>query len=290
MASTVLLRRRIRSVRETGRVCRALEMIATARMRRAQEVARRGRPYARMMREVVSRLAPREVSAESHPLFQRREVRRIAVVHISTDRGLCGALNSDLNAAVRQFAASQSVPVGFVAVGRRGRRFLARIGVDIIAEFSGISDRPTFVDTLPISRVVVDEYTRRQVDRVFLAYPRFISAGTWKVTIELLLPVEVSGAVDYGVDYLYEPSPAEILDSLLVSYVESRIYQATVELSASGHSARMVAMHDASNNAREVADDITAALNKIRQETVTEEIRNITATAQAFGEARHGEG
>jgi F-type H+-transporting ATPase subunit gamma len=180
--------------------------------------------------------------------------------------------------------------VGFVAVGRRGRRFLARIGADIVAEFSGISDRPTFVDTLPISRVVVDEYTRRQVDRVFLAYPRFVSAGTWKVTIELLLPVEVSGAVDYGVDYLYEPSPGEILDSLLVSYVESRIYQATVELSASGHSARMVAMHDASNNAREVADDITATLNKIRQETVTEEIRNITGTARAFGEARHGEG
>jgi F-type H+-transporting ATPase subunit gamma len=243
-----------------------------------------------MIREVVSRLAPREATEEAHPLFQRREVRRIALVHMTTDRGLCGALNSDLNEAVRHFAATQSLPVVFVAVGRKGGRFLARMGWDTIAMFTGLSDRPTFADTLPVSRVVVDEYTGGAVDQVFLAYPRFVSTGKWKVTIELLLPVEVSRAGDHGVDYLYEPSPGEILDSLLVSYVESRLYQAIVELAASGHSARMVAMHDASNNARELADDITASLNKIRQETVTEEIRNITATARAFGEARHGEG
>ena len=285
MATTQILRRRIRSIEGTAKICRAMEMIATAKMRRAQDQATAGRPYAGKISQVIADLAVEaRVTREVHPLLQKREIQKIAILHISTDRGLCGGLNANLNRFVASFILEQTVPVTVVTIGRKGRAFMLRTGQNIRAEFTGISDRPTLLETLPISRVIIDDYTNGEVDQVYLAYPRFATTMVQRPTMEVLLPIEpVTFPRGETAEYIYEPKASVVLNDLLPRYVEMKVYHAILELVGSEQSARMVAMRNASDNAKELIQDLTLALNKVRQETITKEICDISGGAEALG-------
>jgi len=284
MASIQILRRRIRSVQGTTKIVRAMEMVATAKMRRTQQRALAGRPYTEKIRQVISDLAiePR-VKGKILPLFEKREVKKIALLHMGTDRGLCGGLNTNLNRLVAEFILQQKVPVTVITVGRKARAFARIAKLDVRAEFSGISDRATMQDTMPISRVVIDDYSKGEVDLVYLAYPDFISTMVQKPTIQTLLPIEPTKLPPGQVaEYIYEPDPFSVLNALLPRFVEMEIYHAILELIASEQSARMVAMRNAGDNAEELIKDLTLSLNKVRQEMITKEICDISGGAEAL--------
>jgi F-type H+-transporting ATPase subunit gamma len=261
-----------------------MEMVATAKMRRAQEQAVAGRPYSEKITRVIADLAGQARVAEAvHPLLQKREVRRIAVVHITTDRGLCGGLNANMNRLVAGYTLEQNLAITLVTVGRKGRSFMVRASQSIRAEFTGISDRPSLLETMPISRIVIEDYSNGEVDLVYLAYPRFVTTVVQRPTMEVLLPIEPAELPSgQAVEYIYEPQPAMVLDELLPRYVEMKVYHAILELVASEQSARMVAMRNASDNARELIEDLTLTLNKVRQETITKEICDISGGAEAL--------
>jgi F-type H+-transporting ATPase subunit gamma len=284
MVSTRILRRRIHSVENTAKICKAMEMIATAKMKRAQDQAQAGRPFAEKIEQVIADLAVHpQVGGQTHPLLERREVKKIAVIHITTDRGLCGGLNANMNRMVAGFMIEQSAPVDVVTVGRKGRSFMLRSGQTIRAEFTGISDQPTLMETLPISRVVIDDYGKGEIDFVYLAYPRFVTTMVQRPTMEVLLPVEpVDLPPAQRGEYIYEPEPNVVLNELLPRFVEMEVYHAILELIASEQSARMVAMRSASDNARDVIEDLTLTLNKARQETITNEICDICGGSEAL--------
>ncbi|MBW1614048.1 MAG: ATP synthase F1 subunit gamma [Deltaproteobacteria bacterium] len=277
-------RRRIQTVENTAKICKAMEMIATAKMKRAQDQARAGRPYAEKISEVISDLAIHpQVGEDAQPLLQNRETRKIAIIHFTTDRGLCGGLNANLNRVIGTFISEQIVPVTVITIGRKGRNFMLRAGQTIRAEFTGINDRPSLQDTLPISRVVIDDYSSGEVDLVYLTYPRFVSTMVQQPTMEVLLPIEpVDLPSGERGEYIYEPEPGIVLNELLPRFVEMQVYHAALELIASEQSARMVAMRSASDNAREVIEDLTLTLNKARQETITNEICDISGGAEAL--------
>jgi F-type H+-transporting ATPase subunit gamma len=284
MASIQILRRRIRSIQGTTKIVRAMEMVATAKMRRTQQRALAGRPYTEKIRQVIADLAiePR-IGGRMLPLLQKREVKKIALVHIGTDRGLCGGLNTNLNRVVAEFILQQKVPVTVLTVGRKARAFARIAKLDVRAEFSGIGDRATLLDTMPISRVVIDDYSKGEVDWVYLAYPDFISTMVQKPTIQTLLPIE-PGKLPPGqvAEYIYEPDPFSVLNELLPRFVEMEVYHSVLELIASEQSARMVAMRNAGDNAEDLIKDLKLSLNKVRQEMITKEICDISGGAEAL--------
>jgi len=284
MASIQILRRRIRSIQGTTKIVRAMEMVATAKMRRTQQRALAGRPYTEKIRQVIADLAiePR-LRGKILPLLQKREVKKIALVHIGTDRGLCGGLNTNLNRVVAEFILQQKVPVTVLTVGRKARAFARIAKLDVWAEFSGIGDRATMQETMPVSRVVIDDYSKGEVDWVYLAYPDFISTMVQKPTIQTLLPIEPAKLPPGQVaEYIYEPDPFSVLNELLPRFVEMEIYHAILELIASEQSARMVAMRNAGDNAEDLMKDLTLSLNKVRQEMITKEICDISGGAEAL--------
>jgi len=261
-----------------------MEMIATSKMRRAQERGLAGRPYSDKISQVLADLAalPRE-GAVLHPLLQRRPVAKIAVVHITPDRGLCGGLNAGINRRTASFILEQSVPVTFIIVGRKGLDFMRRHSRDIRAEFTRLGDRPDLLDTLPISRIIIDDYTNGVVDQVYLVYAQFISTMVQRPIMEQILPVEPAAIpTAQNVDYIYEPGPAAVLGELLPRFVEMQVYHAILESIASEQSARMVAMRNATDNANELIEELTLMYNKARQESITKELLDITGGAVAL--------
>jgi len=284
MASIQVLRRRIRSIQGTTKIVRAMEMVATAKMRRTQQQALAGRPYTEKIRQVIADIAIEpSVTGKILPLLEKREVKKIAVLHIGTDRGLCGGLNTNLNRLLAEFILKQTVPVTVITIGRKARAFARIARLDVRAEFSGISDRATMQETMAISRMVIDDYSQGEVDLVYLAYPRFISTVVQKPTIEVLLPIEPATLPPGQVaEYIYEPDPLTVLNELLPRYVEMEIYHAILELIASEQSARMVAMRNAGDNAEDLTKDLTLSLNKARQEMITKEICDISGGAEAL--------
>jgi F-type H+-transporting ATPase subunit gamma len=284
MASIQALRRRIRSIQGTTKIVRAMEMVATAKMRRTQQRALAGRPYTEKIRQVIADLAiePR-TKGKILPLIEKREVKKIALVHIGTDRGLCGGLNTNLNRLVAEFILQQKVPVTVITVGRKARAFARIAKLNVRAEFAGISDRATMLETMPISRVVMDDYSKGEADLIYLAYPRFVSTMLQKPTIETLLPIEPAKLPPGQVaEYIYEPDPFSVLNELLPRFVEMEVYHAILELIASEQSARMVAMRNAGDNADDLIKDLTLSLNKVRQEMITKEICDISGGAEAL--------
>jgi len=189
MANIRLIQRRIRSIKNTAKITKAMEMIATSKMKRAQDRVIAGRPYAEKMRQVLEHLASQPGGA-THPLMQRREVKRIAIIHISADRGLSGGLNSNVNRNTGSFILEQTAPSVLITIGRKGREFMARNGREIRAEFTNMPDRPSLLDTLPISQIVIDDYTKGYVDTVYLAFNKFVSTMTQEPVIQKLLPIE----------------------------------------------------------------------------------------------------
>ncbi len=284
MADIRLIRRRIRSIQSTAKITRAMEMIATSKMKRAQEAGLAGRPYSEKIRQVLADLAALPQAGDSlHPLLQWRPVAKITIVHITPDRGLCGGLHSNINRKTASFMLEQNVPVTIITVGRKGLDFLRRYGRDIHAEFSHLGDRPSLLDTLPISRIIIDDYSNGATDLVYLVYAQFISTMLQRPILQQLLPIEPATLpTGENVDYIYEPSPALVLGELLPRFVEMQVYHAILQSIASEQSARMVAMRNATDNANELIQDLTLMYNKARQETITKELLDITGGAAAL--------
>ncbi|HEY54942.1 MAG TPA: ATP synthase F1 subunit gamma [Dehalococcoidia bacterium] len=284
MANTRLIRRRIRGVQATSKITRAMEMIATLKMRRAQERGLAGRPYSDKITQVLADLAALPGEAKAlHPLLQSRPVAKVAVVHITPDRGLCGGLNANINRKTVSLILEQSVPVTLINVGRKGLEFMRRYGRDIRAEFSRLGDRPSLLDTLPISRIIIDDYTNGVIDLVYLVYAQFISTMVQRPVMRQILPVEPAEIpTAENVDYIYEPGPAAVLGELLPRFVEMQVYHAILESIASEQSARMVAMRNATDSANELIEELTLMYNKARQESITTELLDITGGAAAL--------
>ena len=284
MADIRLIRRRIRGVQSVAKITRAMEMIATSKMRRAQERGLAGRPYAEKIHQVIADLAALpQTERVLHPLLQRRPVARIAIVHITPDRGLCGGLNTNVNRRTASFILEQSVPDTLICVGRKGLDFMRRHGRDVRAEFTWIGDQPGLLDTLPISRIIIDDYTNGVIDAAYLAYAEFVSTMVQRPVVQPILPVEPAAIPSAeNVDYIYEPSAQVVLAGLLPRFVEMQIYHAILEAIASEQSARMVAMRNATENAKELIDELTLMYNKARQESITKELLDITGGVAAL--------
>jgi F-type H+-transporting ATPase subunit gamma len=278
MPSVRDIRRRIRSVDNTGKVTNAMSLIAASKMRRAQNAVLQGRPYSEKILDVIAHLAaqPEDDVTSAQPLLRIRPVERISVLAISPDRGLCGGMHANLNRRVGQFMLDQPVPVQVVAVGRKGRDFMVRSGSDLRAVFTDLGETPSLLDTLPISDMLVETYAESEADEVYVAYTRFNSTLSQTPVVERLLPVtpsELTGAERVG--YIYEPDNLSVLRSLLPRFIEMQVYHAMLESIASEQSARMVAMRNATDNAKQLSEDLTLVMNKLRQESITNELLDL---------------
>ncbi|TVS12460.1 MAG: F0F1 ATP synthase subunit gamma [Wenzhouxiangella sp.] len=277
---------KIKSVQNTRKVTSALEMVSASKIRKAQELMQASRPYARMMRQVIGHLAHANLE-NPHPFTEARdEVKRVGYIVIATDRGLCGGLNNNM---FRQLLGEfrrwqeQDVEVTTVIVGRKAAQFFRRLKVDVSASTQDLGDQPRLEDLIGSIKVVLDDFRAHRLDRLHLCYNRFINTMSQSVSIEQLLPLPPSEEEELKQywDYLYEPSPEALLDDFLTRYIESVIYQATLENLASEHAARMVAMKSASDNASNLIDDLRLVYNKARQAAITQEISEIVGGAAA---------
>ena len=284
MPSLRQLKTRIRTIENTAKVTKAMEMVAASKMRRAQSNVLAGRPYSEKIEDVISHLAAQPQTDDSvHPLLETRPVKRIEILHIAPDRGLCGGLHSSLNRRVAQFILEKQSPVTIISVGRKGRDFMVRYGQEVKAVFTNIGDRPTLADTTSISHMVDSDYTTGEADEVYLSYAEFFSTVVQKPVIRRLLPIvpaELSASERVG--YIYEPNSLTVLGTLLPRFVEMEVYHALLELIASEQSARMVAMKNATDNANDMVSDLTLLANKVRQESITNELLDIIGGAAAL--------
>ena len=284
MANIRAIKKRIISVQNTAKITKAMEMVAASKMRKAQERALQSRPYAEKMSEVLADLAAQPKSDIAiHPLLEQRPVNNIAVVHMTSDKGLCGGLNGNINKLSGMFILNQTAQVSMITVGKKGFEFMNRSGRNIRAEFTAISDRPYVDEALPIARIAIDDYSEGLIDQVFVAYPRFRSTAVQEPVMEQLLPIKAAEFEEGtgNVEYIYEPDAKSVLDDLLPKYVEMKIYHALLETIASEQSARMVAMRNATDAAKEMIETLTLVYNKARQEQITTELLDITAGAAA---------
>lgn len=277
MPSVRDIRRRIRSVENTGKVTNAMSLIAASKMRRAQSAVTDGRPYAEKIHEVIATLAAQPTDDETvHPLLETRPVNTVGMVVITPDRGLAGGMHANINRQVARFILGGDATVRSIVVGRKGRDFLVRYTDTVQAVFTDLSDRVSMADTTAISRLVIDGYTEGQFDEVHLAYMRFVSTVVQEPVIERILPVEPAALESaQRVGYIYEPDPATVLSALLPQFVEMQVYHAILESIASEQSARMVAMRNATDNANQLASDLTLVMNKLRQDSITNELLDL---------------
>ncbi len=296
MPSLKEIRGRIGSIRNIAQITRAMEMMAASRMKRAQDAIIAARPYSDLMREALSRVSA-AASEETDPLLARRPVRRIGLVVLTTDRSLAGALDTNVvRASLRWIAerveatdadGGEPTTVDAITVGRKGRDGLRRAGVRIAAHFTNLGDRPAFSDVTPIARLVTEDFLAGSYDEIGVAYTTFISTLSQEPRVRRILPV-VSPTIEEEErvahdDYLFEPSPEQVLNQLLPHYVAVDLYRAVLEHNASEQSARMIAMRNATDNAHELIDDLTLVYNKTRQATITREMIEIASGAEALG-------
>jgi len=292
MASTREIRRRIKSVKNTAQITKAMQMVASSKMRRAQERVQQARPYAEQIRALVSRLANAvgEDIGEGVTLLKQRPVHNIGIVMITPDRGLCGALPSNINRKAAATAlelqgnlADQGVrpEVGFVTVGRKGRDYIVRTQRSMLAEFTNYGDKPALTDATAIARVAVDAFQKGEVDAVYLVYAKFINTVTQQPTSFQLLPVQPPSKEENddqrAVEYIYEPDARTIFEALLPRYVDVQVYQALLETVASFYSAQMIAMKNATDSANDLVQDLTLSYNKARQAAITMQILEVVA-------------
>lgn len=284
-------KRRIRSVKNTQQITKAMEMVAAAKLRRAQESAEASRPYTETLQGTLARLAAVSFDVR-HPLLDKREdVRKVGYIVVTADRGLCGAYNTNIIRTVDQSIGEddRKLETGIIAVGRKARDFYRkRGGVD--AEFINLGDNVSYADAREVAQYVMNAYENGELDEVYLVYARFVNALRQIPTITQLLPLETpeedtSSESTRVIDYLYEPSAEEILLTLLPKYVGSQIYHAMLEGKASEHGARMTAMGNATENAGEIIDSLELAMNKARQAAITDEILDIVGGAEALKNA-----
>ena len=292
MASTQAIRRRIRSARNIAQITRAVQLVASSKMRRAQERVVASRPYAEQLAKLLARVASQADDINDLPLMQNREVKRVLIVEITPDRGLAGALNSNINRRTAALAQelrreynNPSLPVSFIAVGRKGRDFLTRSRQNIVAEFTQLGDRPGIQDVRAVARAVTDAYISGEIDRALLVYPKFVSMVAQTPTVTQLLPVqppEAEASAGATPQYIFEPDAQAIFAELLPRYLETQIYQPMLETIASFYSAQMLAMKNATDSANDLLDDLTLTYNKMRQSAITTQILEIVSGANAL--------
>jgi len=282
MASQREIRRRIGAVRNIKQITRAMQFVAASKLKRAQDAALAARPYAEKIDEVLADLAA-VLGDEDHPLLARRTGDRRWLVLFTTDRGLAGPLNTNVTRFAQREIVEHTGGMRVIPVGRKGREGMRRFRVPMEATFAGFGDRPTFADVVPLARLISDAYVGGQVDQVDLVYSTFVSTLVQRPRSEQLLPVQPSEdlAGIPGRQFIFEPAPALVLEQLLPRYVATRLYRAVLENLASEHSARMVAMKNATENAEELIDDLTLTFNKVRQANITREMIEIATGAQA---------
>lgn len=287
-ANTRDIRRRIKSVKNTAQITKAMQMVAASKMRKAQQLALDGRPYAQLLNRISAAVNEVQGGDIKHPLIEVREVKRELLIIISTDKGLCGALNTNL---LREAAKFDPAKTDFVTAGRKGAQWTARSKRNLIAEFQ-LKDTPTFVETKIISKMAIEKFLDGSVDKVSVLVTRFVNTLTQEPVVFQLLPVaalpvnkdlEKIAAEKGGVDAIFEPSAAAVLDALLPYYAHFAVYRAVVEARAAEHSARMVAMKSATDNAKSLIKDLTLEYNKVRQASITTELLEITTAQMALG-------
>lgn len=277
--------RRIKSIKSTQQITKAMKMIAASKLRRAQEGVTAARPYAKKIQEVLGHLAANS-QEYVHPLMAEREVKKVGLVVVTGDRGMCGGYNANIIRLAEQLTAELNKPVAYVAVGRRGRDYFRRRDRQLAEEVVSIGDNPTFIQSQELARRIMAMYNEGIFDEVHLVYTEFKSAMSQKPMTMKLLPVQAAagetGAAAKEIDYIFEPSAAGVIDVLLPSYVETIVYRALLEAKASEHGARMTAMSSATDNAVEMIANLTLILNRARQAAITKEISEIVGGAAAL--------
>jgi F-type H+-transporting ATPase subunit gamma len=290
MANTKDIRRRIKSIRNIGQLTKAMQMVAASKMRKAQQHALAGRSYATLMNKVLVSLQKR-TDPKTHPLLHIRPINKELVLIISTDKGLAGALNTNLFREASHFEASKSV---YVVTGRKAKQFVTRTKRELIADFE-LKDAPSFVETKAIAKFVTEKFLDREVDKVSVLYTQFINTVNQKPLLRTLLPIssfdlpkgEPSEGANEGVDpmvsYVFEPNAETVLDAMLPYYIQYQVFQMILDARASEHSARMVAMKNATDNANQFIKDLTLEYNKMRQASITTELLEIATAQMALG-------
>lgn len=292
MPSTRDIRRRIKSVKNTAQITKAMQMVASSKMRKAQLAALAGRPYASLMNNMLAQVSGHSGDF-SHPLMEKRDVKKRVVVLVSTDKGLCGALNSNLTREAAKFDKNSTI---FVCAGRKGAQFVARTKRQLTAEFT-YKDSPLFAEARAISKFVQEMFLKGEVDSVEILYTNFISTLNQKPEVLPLLPIGEIKGVQAGVhghetsvaleksalEFQFEPGAETVLGSLLPHYLNFQMYQILLEAKASEHSSRMVAMKNATDNAKQLIKDLTLEYNKLRQANITKELLEITTAQMALG-------
>lgn len=297
MANARDILRRKRSIKNVAKVTGALQTVAASRVRRAQNQALATRAYANAAMDILHDIADQTAGEVSHPLLdQRLEIKTISVVLITSDRGLAGPYNSNVVRTAYLFEKSQIVPVRYITIGRKGRDLMLRRGATIVAEFSELPATPSILDITAIAHLALDEFGRQAVDEVYLIYTKFINMLRQDPVVQRLLPLQpllagheksqsraVAGP---SAVFTYEPDPEAILNEILPRFTELQLFQALLESLASEHSARLVAMRNATDNANALADELTLAYNKARQLAITSEILDIVGGAEALSKVR----
>jgi len=286
MAGGREIKTKIKSVQNTRKVTRALEMVSASKIRKAQDLMKASRPYARFMRQVIGHIATANTEYKHPFMVAREEVKRIGYIVVSTDRGLCGGLNSNLFrrllAEVREWQ-NKGVEVDVVCIGQKASMFFKRLKVNLVASVTHLGEKPQLSQLIGVIKVMLDGYVDGRIDRLTLAYNDFVNTMTQKPTLDQLLPLPPSDDLktQHDWDYIYEPNPESVLGHVLTRYIESLVYQATLENLASEHAARMVAMKSASDNANKLIGDLNLIYNKARQAAITQEISEIVGGAAA---------
>ncbi|NBP23940.1 MAG: ATP synthase F1 subunit gamma [Proteobacteria bacterium] len=293
MPSTRDIRRRIKSVKNTAQITKAMQMVASAKMRKAQQAALSGRPYATLMNEVLA-AATAGAGEFQHPLTEKRDVKKRALILISTDKGLCGALNTNL---LREAVKASGANTVYVVAGRKAAQWVARLKRELVAEFT-YKDAPQFAEARAISKFAQELFLSGQVDAVDVVFTNYINTLTQKAEVRPLLPMGRLQKLEADLrgqgttedlqsgstrEYGFEPGAPQLLGNLLPHYLNYQVYQVLLEAKASEHSARMVAMKSATDNAKQLIKDLTLEYNKLRQANITKELLEITSAAMAMG-------
>jgi F-type H+-transporting ATPase subunit gamma len=290
MPSLIDFRRRIRSVKNTQQITKAMKMVSAAKLRRAQDRVIAARPYASTMREMLANLiaaAQSDPDASASPWLAKREAKRVDLIFITSDKGLAGAFNSNLIKAAQRFIAEHAGrEVALTLIGRKGRDYYRRRNGNILSEHVNILNRPTFEDAAQVAREIIRRYREGETDAVYLVNNDFKSVMVQKLSVTQLLPLEQEQSEQKAqqTDYIYEQSPIEMLDRLMPRYVEIAVFRGMLETVAAEHAARMTAMDKASTNAKEVIDTLTLNMNRIRQAAITKEIIEVVSGAAAAAE------
>ena len=285
MAAAKEIRTKIASVKNTQKITKAMEMVAASKMRKAQDRMSAARPYADKMRQVVAHVAHAN-SEYKHPYLLQRDVKRVGVILVTTDRGLCGGLNGNLfRQALRQFQKweQEGKELDLCIIGTKGVGFFSRIGGRVVGQATALGDTPKLEQLIGTIKIMLDAYDGGKVDQVFLVYNQFVNRMTQRPNFEQLLPLPPSNETElsHHWDYLYEPEAREVMDQLLSRYIESLVYQGVVENIACEQAARMVAMKSASDNAGKLIDELQLIYNKARQAAITQELSEIVGGAAA---------